>query len=259
MQNSGERIGPTQAWKLLGHPPYPVIKELVRKGYVKGERVGRRFHATEQAWREGYSRWLAEHGRPATSPRGEDELGVNEAARFLGVSSAVTKALVKRGYVQTHFGPRGSRLAPKQAWAEGYEAYLRDQGRSLDAVLPAWELYDPLHSTVMTENVFTGFELVYGGPPRCYVCGRVLEEGTRWRWYVPMNYQYHELRRRGWPFPIPAIGCASGHEGTVIEVLDRYWRIGPDGSKPKEVSKDAAADGQEGKASWRIVRLVRTS
>lgn len=93
----------------------------------------------------------------------------------------------------------------------------------------------------MTERVYDTFILVYGKAPRCYVCGRRLQPGTEWRWFVPERYQLKAGTVRS--LPVPAFGCAEGHEGEVIEVAGLLWRIAPEGRPPEEVKERATAYG----------------
>lgn len=88
--------------------------------------------------------------------------------------------------------------------------------------------YSPLIRVVMTESVYTGWLLVYGEPPRCCVCGREIELGMAWRWYVPADLR---------PTDEPVVGCAEGHEGTVVEAGGYVWRIMPEGRRPQRLGR----------------------
>lgn len=242
-------LTPTQAFRYLGCSRYRTVKQLIDQRYVRGVWKKGRFYARPEDWLEGYNRWRAERGMPPRVPSGEPEVSMREAAESLGVPPSIMKLLIEEGYVQTKRTQVSRVSAPLSAWRLGYAMYLRDHGYDGASNLPMGD-YDPLSSVVMTQTVFSGFAVLYGHPPRCTVCGKVLKPGVRWRWFVPSRLQ--DMVHRGVTIPVPAIGCATGHEGTVIEVWGTRWLIGPDGSEP-EVVKDATAEGADGEAAARTV------
>lgn len=307
-------IGTKMARKLLGVPTYHIIKDMVRRGYVKGvyktvrtrHRLQTCFLAPYEEWFKGYQQWRADQGLPVIdSLRRSEDVSARQAVKLLGVSYTTVQRLVKEGYVQVRRGPSNSLLAPKNAWLEGFErfkqehwsdtvdaqkaddgeqllsmheaqkllrcardtvndlvhrgyvktrrdrrtggyvaprsawikgfkAYMRERGRKVDTRrFQDYEIEELMAMHVMNEAVLTGMALCYGQRPRCYVCGRPLHVGDQWRWFVPSPFQPRSKSGT----PVPAFGCAEGHEGTVIEVAGTLYRIQPAGQPPEVVEE----------------------
>ncbi|PZN06903.1 MAG: hypothetical protein DIU69_12530 [Bacillota bacterium] len=235
-------IGPSMARSLLGVRNYAVIQEMIHGDYVQGVWVGdghrRRFVATADSWWEGYKRWRADHGLPPLVPRdrrqtNEDPvLSMTQARAELGCGREVVKKLVRDGYVKVTQDPRTrAMVAPRSEWIRGYRAYLADgrhkSGKGKVRSESPSEVQLLTQAQVMTVGVLTGMIVGYGRHPACYVCGRPLREGDRWRWFVPASFQ-----PKPWEGPEPAFGCAEGHEGRVIEVAGMWFRIEPPGKDP---------------------------
>lgn len=80
----------------------------------------------------------------------------------------------------------------------------------------------PMMPRPMSENVYTGMQIIYGDAPCCYVCGCNIEIGDEWRWYVETAVQDRSESR---DVPAPAFGCAHGHVGDIILVYGRHYKI----------------------------------
>lgn len=156
------------------------------------------------------------------------------ARRLLGCGWDVVQALVERGFVKTVL-QHGYPVAPKSAWINGFAAYMehRPLPNPPQRVLPSASKSGRrlTHPTVMSVGVYTGLRLQYGSAPRCYVCGKPLGVGALWRWFVPAADQAVPLLDVE-----PAFGCAKGHEGVVIEVAGRWFRIAPPGERPEQLT-----------------------
>lgn len=120
--------------------------------------------------------------------------------------------------------------APAAVWKDAVALY-RPRGGHANGRDGLSFPYNPLEALPMTLAVYDGFQIVYGHPPRCYVCGCEITLGMRWRWFVPMVYQAIPSSE----VPIPAFGCALGHEGTAIRVGRYWWIISEEGRPPKRV------------------------
>ena len=240
-RHKGE-ISARQAASLLGIG-VSTLQRMIRLGYVT-PRPGPKnsLLAPPEEWREGFERfrrdcWGETVGVKADGDRdhqGEDDdslLSMTQARKLLGCGGKVASKLVHEGYVQTTLDRRHRRfLAPASEWIRGYQAYLRDAGHSTKDVM-SFEARRLTMAREMTESVLTGIAIVYGEKrPRCWVCGRRLQIGDQWRWFVPAA-----LQPRPWA-PEPVFGCATGHEGTVVAVRGRTFRITPPGRAPEKLN-----------------------
>lgn len=234
-------ISARQAAAMLGIGA-STLQRMIKLGYVNPRHGPKNsLMATPEEWREGFARFRRDRWGETVEVRVDDHrahqledddplLSMTQARKLLGCGEKVASKLVHGGYVQTTLDRQHRRfLAPASEWIRGYQAYLRDAGKGAKDVVSV-EAKRLTMARDMTESVLTGMAMVYGeGHPRCWVCGRRLRIGDLWRWFVPAA-----LQPRPWA-PEPVFGCAEGHEGTVVEVRGRAYRITPAGRAPEKL------------------------
>ena len=239
-RHEGE-ISARQAASMLGIGA-STLQRMIKLGYVT-PRYGPKnsLLASPKEWRDGFERFRRDFWGETVEVKVDSDrehqqedndplLSMTQARKLLGCGEKVASRLVHGGYVRTMLDRRHRRfLAPASEWIRGYQEYLRDAGNSTQAVMSV-EARRLTLAREMTESVLTGIAIVYGEKqPRCWVCGRRLRMGDPWRWFVPAA-----LQPKPWA-PEPVFGCAKGHEGMVVEVRGRAYRITPAGQAPEKV------------------------
>lgn len=123
---------------------------------------------------------------------------------------------------------------PGEAAWDAEEGALPADADSFEATESGSDTSELCQPILMTVGTWTGMRLVYGRrQPRCYACGRLLRVGEPWRWFVLPRQQPFPFRED----PVPAFGCAEGHEGALIEVAGTVFLIGPPGEAATPVAK----------------------